>query len=133
MARFDSAIALAKRLIDKNGQDADLRTFVAGPPPDANKPWEPGVNVPSDQTVRAVFLPLGKPGTRLVENVYADGTLVREGDLFVLIASTDKSGNPVDVDIGGIIYRSSEPWKIQASSPLSPNGQLIMFSLQVSQ
>ncbi len=133
MARFDSAIALAKRLIDKNGQDADLRTFVAGPPPDPTKPWEPGANVPSDQTVRAVFLPLGKPGTRLVEEIYEDGTLVRIGDLSVLIASTDKDGNPVNMDVGGIIYRSADPWKIQASSPLSPNGQLIMFSLQVSQ
>ena len=77
MARFDSAIALAKKLIKKNGQAVTLRGFTAGAAPDPAKPWKPGGNVAADQTIEAVFLDY--------EQRYIDGQTIRMGDQRVFL------------------------------------------------
>jgi len=120
MARFDSAIALAKKLITKNGQAVILRNFneIPGAP---DKPWKPGGNVPTDQTVQAVFLNYKQD--------YIDGTLIQEGDQQVFIPADGLTEAP---QLNGQIIRNGEEWKIMNVKPLSPNGQLIMYELQVS-
>lgn len=125
MARFDKAIALAERLIAKNGQDVTLRGFTAGAPPDPNKPWEPGTNTPGDQTIKAVFIGY--------EQKYIDGETVRTGDQQVFMPANDNEGDPAFVEIEGLVLRGAEVWKIISAKPLNPNGQLIMFELQVRQ
>jgi hypothetical protein len=52
MARFDSAIALAKKLITKNGQTVTLRTFTPVEGTDPNKPWKPGGQGPHGPDAR---------------------------------------------------------------------------------
>lgn len=125
MARFDSAIALAKRLIAKNGQDVTLRSFTTAAPPDSSKPWKPGGNTPSDATVKAVFLDY--------EQKYVDETLIKTGDQKVYMPSTDTAGSAIAPEEEGQVLRSSEIWKIVKIKPLNPNGQTIMFELQVRQ
>lgn len=122
MARFDSAIALAKRLIKKNGQPVTLRGFTAGTPADPNKPWKPGVNVANDQTIDAVFLDY--------EQKYVDGTTIRTGDQRVLMPA-DGLTEPPQTD--GLILRGTEVWKIIKNEPLNPNGQTILHDMQVRQ
>ena len=122
MARFDSAIALAKKLITKNGQTVTLRTFTPSAGSDPAKPWKPGGNVPTDQTPVAVFLDY--------EQKYVDGDSVRAGDQRVFMPASGLTAPP---DIDGLVLRGTEQWKIVTIKPLNPNGQAIMFELQVRQ
>jgi len=125
MARFDSAIALAKRLIAKNGETATLRSFTAAATPDPAKPWEPGANSAVDQTVYGVFLDY--------EQKYIDGTVVMSGDQKMFMPSTTSAGGALtpEPDVDGLILRGTDEWKIIDAKPLNPNGQTIMFELQV--
>jgi len=125
MARFDSAIALAQRLILKNGQAVTLRSFTAAAAPDPAKPWEPGANSAVDQTVDAVFLDY--------EQKFIDGALIQTGDQRVFIPSTTSAGAALspDPEVEGLILRGAEEWKIMNVMPLNPNGQTIMFEIQV--
>ncbi len=122
MARFDSAIALAKKLIAKNGQMVTLRGYVEGDAADPDKPWRPGAAVPSNQPIEAVFLDY--------EQKYIDGETVRTGDQRVFIPAEGLSTPP---DPRGTILRGSEVWKIIGLKPLNPNGQAIMYEAQVRQ
>ncbi len=122
MARFDSVIALAKRLISKNGQTVTLRSFNAETPLDPEKPWKPGNNTAVDQTIEAVFLGY--------EQRYIDGETIRAGDQRVFISA---KGLTVPPEIEGLVLRGSELWKIISIKPLNPNGQVILYELQVRQ
>lgn len=122
MARFDSAIALAKKLIKKNGQAVTLRGFTAGVAPDPAKPWKPGGNVAADQTIEAVFLDY--------EQRYIDGQTIRMGDQRVFMPAEGLTAPP---EVEGLVLRGLEVWKVIAVKPLNPNGQAIMYELQVRQ
>jgi hypothetical protein len=121
MARFDSAIALAKRLITKNGQVVTLRNFiqVAGGP---DTPWKPGGATPVDQKIETVFLDY--------EQKYIDGELIRSGDQKVYMPAQGLTSAP---ERDGQVLRGNEVWKIITIKPLSPNGQQIMYEIQVRQ
>lgn len=122
MARFDSAIALAKKLIKKNGQAVTLRGFTTNAAPDPAKPWKPGGNVPADQPIEAVFLDY--------EQRYINGQTIRMGDQRVFMPAEGLTAPP---EVDGQVLRSAEVWKIVAVKPLNPNGQAIMYELQVRQ
>lgn len=122
MARFDSAIALAKRLITKNGQAVTLRTFTQVEGTDPNKPWKPGGKVQQDLPAVAVFLDY--------EQKYVDGDTVRMGDQRVFVPASGLTTAP---EVDGVVLRGSEQWKIITIKPLNPNGQQIMYELQVRQ
>lgn len=122
MARFDSAIALALRLITKNGQAITLRHFTPGAPPDTDKPWVSGEPTPVDQDAVGVFL--------AYDQKYIDGETIRRGDQRVYIAA---DGVTTDPQLDGTILRGSEVWKIVNVGVLSPNGQKIMYDVQVRQ
>lgn len=129
MARFDSAIALARRQIEKNGELVTLRKF-APAAADPAKPWERvAAATQVDATVRAVFLPrTGSPVQ------YADGTLSKVGDKWVLMSPTDVSGAPVAPEIGAHFIRTSgEVWVVAAYDKFDPNGQTIMFDIGARQ
>lgn len=125
MAEYDSAIALAKRLIAKKGQQVTLRGFTAGALPDANQPWRAGQNAAVNSTVVAVFLDY--------EQKYIDGEVIQMGDQQVFMPATDTSDVAVTPELEGLIIRGSETWKIKAIRPLRPGSQLVMYELQVRQ
>lgn len=130
MARFDSAIKVAQRLIAKNGQDAILRRYSDAPAPDGDKPWRTGSPSSSGVPVRAVFLNMGDMGER-----YMQGTEVQIGDKLVLIAGGDLAEPP---DLRDRIHRDGggpddEGWSIIKVVSLDPNGQQVLHQLQVRQ
>lgn len=122
MARFDSLISTAARLTARNGQSVTLRTFTNPGPTDPDKPWEPAAPVAADQTVNAVFYKYHQK--------YIDGDRIRQGDQQVLIAAKDVTTPPAQ---DSLIIRGSEVWKVVNGQPTAPNGQLIIFELQVRQ
>lgn len=125
MAEYDSAIALAKRLIAKKGTEVTLRTFAPGALPDANEPWRAGTNTPTNQTVKAVFLDY--------EQKYIDGSTIRMGDQRVFMPAADTSEVAIAPEVDSLIIRGSETWKVVKPKPLNPGNQLVMFEIQVRQ
>ncbi len=122
MARFDSVIALAKKLIKKNGQLVTLRGFAVSPGTNPDQPWRPGEPAPADQPIEAVFLDY--------EQKYIDGETVRMGDQRVFMPAEGLTSPP---EQNGQVLRGAEVWKIITIKPLNPNGQAIMYELQVRQ
>ena len=122
MARFDSAVALALKLIDKNGETSTVRRKVDGAPADAAKPWEPGVPTFTSHTSKAVWLDFD------VKRI--DGELVKRGDQQVLIPA---STMPIDPDpaLDHVVRADGERWTVVSSEVLKPNGQRILVTIQV--
>lgn len=123
MARFDAAIALAQRLIDKNGESSKLRRRVDSAPPDVDVPFERDAPTTSDTDVRAAWL--GYKDSRV------DGTLVRRGDQRVLVAAADLGGVVPNEVTDSMVRASGEVWGVVEVRPLNPNGQAIMYTIQV--
>jgi hypothetical protein len=120
VGRFDRQINTASRLIQKNGQPVTVRGIAptAGP-----TPWRPGPPSVSDQVgISAVFLDY--------QQKYIDGEVIRMGDQQVLLPALGLSAPP---EVDGYILRGAEKWKILVVKPLNPNGQTILFELQVRQ
>ncbi|WVW77401.1 head closure [Stenotrophomonas phage vB_SmaS_Bhz59] len=127
MGELDWAVKLAKDLIKKYGQPVTLRNMVRGALPDPDKPHRPGPATTVDATVDAVFLDY--------EQKYIDGTIIQMGDQRVYMPSTATDRvTPVTPVVDAVILRGTEkPWKIISAKPLNPNGQQIMYDVQVRQ
>jgi hypothetical protein len=119
MGQYDSQIALAKKLIAKYGQKVTLKIFTTTIP-DPNSPWKPGAPGEALQEADGVFL--------RYEQSNIDGELIQSGDQKVLIPS---EGLVIDPDVQGQVIRGSETWKIVKVSALNPNGQTILYTVQV--
>lgn len=125
MGEYDSAIALARRLIKKKGAVVTLRGFSRAPDPSDDEPWNPSPNDPQDAEVDAVFLDF--------EQKYIDGSVILFGDQQVYMPAFDTSGDPLTPEAEGVVIRGGETWKIIAVKPLNPAGDPVMYTLQVRQ
>lgn len=127
MGELDWAVELAKELIQKYGQVITLRTLSRPAAPDPTKPHRPGPPGVTDHSVDAVFLDY--------EQRYIDGTVIQMGDQRIYMPSTATDGvTTVTPTVDGLVLRGAEkPWKIITARPLNPNGQQIMYDLQVRQ
>lgn len=123
MGEYDSAVALAQRLIAKKGAAAILRASAKAPPPDPSKPWKPGARSDVDQNIKAVFLDY--------KQSVIDGSRIKQGDQRVLVASTDDLGNPVAPTTNHRIIRGSEDWQVMDVATTKPGDQVVYFELQV--
>jgi hypothetical protein len=94
MAEYDSAIALAQRLINLKGREVDIRRVVDADAPDITKPWAVGEHDDDDdtvQTIKACFfqVPLNQ----------TDGREIVAGDQFMLLAAVDTDFDPEQGDL----------------------------------
>jgi hypothetical protein len=120
MARFDSALALAARLILKNGEVAAFRKPTNAALPDANYPFELGAPAaPVDTAVSAVFL----------DHLTARelGWTVSENQQIALVAGTSLDGVTPDISRDQIVRADGEEWSVVDFSLLNPNGQKILY------
>lgn len=128
MATYDRQVALALRLIREKGGPA---VYVEMQPQEGDNPWDPADSVPVEHTVDAVFL-----NYNLKESgeTHVDGSLVLQGDKKVLVAGAALASR---VKINGELHRTvdgeTEKWKIVNNKLLDPNGQRILYTLQVRQ
>lgn len=124
MARFDTQIVTAKRLIERNGEASVLQRRTDGTPPDPTQPWNPGTPTTTDSDVSAVWLDYD------LERV--DGKLIKEGDQEVLIPGSDPDFTP-DASTDILIRASGVKWSIKNVNTLAPNGQVILYTIQARQ
>lgn len=123
MARFDSAIVLAKKLILKNGETASLKRKVDAAPVDPQKPWEPGAPTLFSFPASVVFLNS--------EKSLVDGTLLKAGSQLALIPASDLGVMVPDASTDHLVRASGEKWTIVEVRTLAPNGQLILHECEV--
>lgn len=125
MGQFDDEILTAVELIAENGENATLTVMTTT---DGGDPWDPGV--PSEQaaTARMVFLNFkGKDSGE----TYWNGMLVHAGDKKVLLAAGATALAP---NINALITRADgTKWKVVNMTRLDPNGQQILYTMQVRQ
>lgn len=134
MARFDSAIKLALRLITKNGRPCTLRHIL---PPDTeqDQPWrETGAAPQSDElNVPMVFLDYS---VKFLETAFRSqgqeqgGSTILAGDKRALVAAASLASPPKLKDL---IIHPGAVWAIQDIKVLQPNDQVILYDLQVRQ
>ena len=127
MARFDKSIALANRLITKNGSSVILRRFDDAVAPDPTTPWRVGAATTTDYVATIVFLPLGSENN-------VDGT-----ENYVFGENTHKSQTraymapnvAVRPRLTDRIIDGSQAWEIDDIRVLEPNGQEVLYELIV--
>lgn len=117
MAQYDSAVALALRLITKFGQSATL--VQASRSQQTAQPWKPDTTVETSYSVKAVFLDY-----KINE---IDGELIRRGDQRVYVPA---SGLAVVPGPGDHLERDEERWTVIVCVPLNPGGTQIVYTLQ---
>lgn len=119
MGEYDSAIALAARLISKKGRAATIRRL-ATTTPDASKPWRVDAAAPTDYPVRAVFLDY--------EKNEIDGTNVQAGDQKCLVAASGLAIEPAPPDV---VVDGAVVWTIVKTKPLRPGDDNVFFDIQL--
>ena len=125
MGQFDRAIETAKRLIAKNGQTVTWRKL-GSTTPDPSTPWKPAADSPTDHTAKIVFLPPGRIGQELIR--YLKGTEVTTGSVQGLMSAVDFEPSANDV-----VIRDGNTLRIKSIDLLSPNGQIILYTLEFDQ
>lgn len=128
MARYDSAIALARKLLVKSGELISLSIPTAGAANNA-QPWRPGDPGATVVAAYAVFIPYSDQGRG--SKTYADGTLARTGDLQVFMEASGLAAQP---DLNSILTRGDgSKWRVRDIRLLDPNGQKVLNEVWVSQ
>lgn len=120
---FEDAQASALASITAKGKAYKLRTYTEGTPADPLKPWEPG----SPAVVEYDVVGVTTTWTRMEL-----GTGIPRSDIKMLVPA---SGLAVDITTKMHIVDESEvderPFDIKSVVPLNPNGEKIMFTLQL--
>lgn len=125
MGQFDRQIATATRLIEKNGHDVTWRQLGRGLP-DADKPWRPASATNTDYTVTICFLSPGRTGQELFR--YLTKTEVTTGAVNGLMSSV-----PFVPSVADVVIRDGETLRIKSIDVLSPNGQIILYTIEFAQ
>lgn len=124
MGEYDSALALALRLIKKKGRAVTLRQYGDAPVPDVNKPWRVGQATPTDLPAYGVLLDFGDMGEH-----YMPGTEVQVGDKLVLMPASGLAVRPQLRDT--LQFGAEDPWAIVTVQTLEPGGVPVLHSMQV--
>ena len=122
MAEYDSAIALAIRLINKKGRTLTLRRF-NNTPEDSSKPWRNSVtNFESidDKDVKGVVVDYS------LKDI--DGKNIKQGDKSCVIAAEDQ--NLVIENYNQVVDKNIY-WHIVYATIVEPGNQRIVYKLQL--
>jgi len=125
MGQFDRQIETAKRFIAKNGQSVTWRKLGVDTP-DPSTPWKPAADTPDDHMATICFLPPGRVGQELIR--YLKGTEVTTGSVQGLMSAVDFEPTANDV-----VIRDGKNLRIKSIDPLSPNGQIILYTIEFDQ
>jgi len=135
MGEYDSAVALAKRLIDKKGATVTL-TKVNVTPEDSAKPWRGKTPAAADTSLTPKGVALNFLA-REIGSQFTSGSItgavdqVRRDDVKLLVAADGLGGANLREYSKATV--SSRSYSIIAASPLSPGGVDVMWELLLRQ
>ena len=122
MARFDTQIKTALRLIARNGQPVKWRVLLDGEPADPLQPWKPSqLAALIEHDVKICFLPITKEMRETI--AYLRGTEVNTGSTMGYMGAVSFKPSSKDV-----VIRDGVELRIENIDILSPNGQVILYT-----
>lgn len=127
VAVFDRAIATAERLIDKYGQQVVWNTVVKGAS-DPATPWKPTQAVDVPHNVVICFLPVDRESRQLFTFLRGTNEVVTGSILGYMKGNLDFIPHLQDT-----ITRDGLTLKIKTLDLLSPNGQKVLYILELEQ
>lgn len=123
MARFDRSIAVAQRLIKKNGEAVKWRVTTA-PVDDPDKPWLKGEPTVVDHDAIICFLPVTQRMHEML--IYVKGSEIIGGyTLGYMGAVKDFVPSPTDQ-----VIRDGVAYAIEYIDKLAPNGQQVLYTIE---
>lgn len=130
MGQFDRQIATVKRLVLKNGELVTWRIPTAEPPDPSpsDTPWKPVADDATDyDNVPVCFLPVGTINNELMHLL--KGTEVTTGSVKGLMGAVSfvPAANAV------VVRSNGETLRIKSIDTLSPNGQIILYTIVFDQ
>jgi hypothetical protein len=121
MGEYDSAVALAARLLAKKGRDVVLLRSPSQPVADSSKPWRVGSSTYTQVPLRAVFL--DAPLERF--------SGPRAGDeRWCIIAGSSVETEPRTDEL---VQDGALTYSIEAVTRLQPGDAVVAYSLKVTQ
>lgn len=125
MAEYDSARALAERLIDKKGRPLTLRKVTdTVDTPDADpRPWVPAASQVAEVslTVRGVVLD--------AKRTFFDGSLIKIVDKLAYIAVKDTGAADITINKKDVITDGAREYRIEELELLAPGSQDVLYIL----
>lgn len=121
MARFDRQIAVALRLIAKNGEPITWRTQT-DPVVDPATPWSPQPSIVVDNTATICFLPVERVSMESFSHMLR--TEVPKGLVLGYMGQVAFEPNIKDV-----VLRHGKELRVMNIDVLSPNGQFILYTV----
>lgn len=119
---YDSAIALAQRLIAKKGQKVTWKQVKNTADP--SEPWKQTPTADVSKTVSICFVAVSDNQWRKLL-AYLKGTEVPTGRLAGIMGAVNFTPNLKDV-----VVRSGKELRIESIDVLSPNGQVILYTIE---
>lgn len=123
MSIFQRQIDTAKRLITKNGQLVIWRSLTDNA---GSKSWRPNTPTSTDYNVRVLFIPNSAGFIELLR--YLKGSDIPSGSVKGLMPAVNFEPNLRDV-----IITPTDTFNIKSINPLAPNGDVIMYFLELEQ
>lgn len=126
MAVFTQQIEMVNRLLTKYGRTVSIYTY-ADTTPDSAKPWRTGASTSSTQTGVAAFFDYTDSDREGVRHSGGELILIGDKQVYLSAKGITKPTPKGELRIG------SEIWKIVRVATLSPNGENVLYTLQVRQ
>lgn len=124
MAVYARQIAAALRQISAKGELVTWRIPAVPTVADPTQPWIVTNGAAAvDKPVSILFLPLNRQSSQLIQ--YLTGTEVVVGEVYGLMGAVDF----VPELTGTVIRTSGKVLAIQSIDPLSPNGEVILYTV----
>lgn len=126
---YDSALALAARLIIKKGRNVKYQSLTADPSmPDPDRPWDKNPALPSTpKTIKACIF--GFTVNQILPNYSSkmiNGTTILQNDKQALLYAKDLGFEP---KTGDKIWDSGNWWRVIAVDDLTPGDVTVMYTL----
>lgn len=126
MGIYDRQILTAKRLLFRNGQSVTWREPAAPitAPTGPAQPWKPTAGIPTDYPdTRIAFFPNTKENRETLH--YSNDTDIPAGSEIGLMGAVDF--NPT---LKGIVIRpDGQQLRVKSISPIKPNGEIILYTI----
>ncbi len=123
MGTYDRQIASAKRMLKKYGQSITWTSLTDGDPSDSSQPWKVTDADPSDNTAIIAFFEIGSETRKM--QMYRAGTEISQGVLMGYMAAQGFTPKIKDV-----ITRDGEQYTVKNIDTLSPNGEVILYTIE---
>lgn len=120
---FAEEISDALEMIAEFGQAVTWKQIPDSMPVDATKPWIVPEPIPIERPVHIVFLPAKRVNQQLIR--FLSGGDIQTGNEYGLMGAVD-----FEPDVKDVVLRGSQEYRIESISVLSPNGEIILYTVR---